>query len=100
MATTTKSPLKDQEITTPDAIEFLNFLVYGEPGVGKTRLIGSAQLHTLTKPLLRLDVEGGTVTLRKQKDIDVIQVRSIQQIVDVHNDLRVNNNGYYKSVAI
>jgi phage nucleotide-binding protein len=49
---------------------------------------------------LLLDIEGGTVTLRKQKDIDVEQVRSIDQIVEIHNDLRVNNNGYYKSVAI
>jgi len=97
--TATKSPLK-QEITSPEAIKWLNFLIYGEPGVGKTKLIGSAQLHELTKPLLLLDIEGGTVTLRKQKDIDVVQVRSIDQIVEVHNDLRVNNNGHYKSVAI
>lgn len=94
-----KSP-RAEHVTTPDAIQWLNFLVYGDPGVGKTKLVGSAQLHELTKPLLILDCEGGTLTLRKQKDIHVEQVRSIDQIVEIHNDLRVNNNGYYKSIAI
>ena len=94
-----KGPLEDQ-VTTPDKIEWLNFLVYGEPGVGKTFLAGTAQDHKLTKPILFLDVEGGTVTLRKRTDIDVIQLRSTNEIVEVHNKLRVDNNGYYKTVVI
>lgn len=94
-----KGPFPDK-VTTPDKIEWLNFLVYGEPGVGKTYLAGTAQDHALTKPIIFLDIEGGTVTLRKRKDLDVIQVRSIDEIVEIHNDLRVNNNGYYKTCII
>lgn len=85
---------------SPDQIEYLNLLVYGEPGAGKTYLAGTAQDHPKTSPMLVLDVEGGTTTLRKRPDVDVIQVRSIQQIIDVHNKLLTDNNGYYKTVVI
>lgn len=96
---TNKGPLADR-VTTPDSIQWLNFLVYGEPGVGKTFLAGTAQDHILTKPILFLDIEGGTVTLRKRTDVDVIQLRSINEIVEIHNELRVNNAGHYKTVII
>lgn len=98
-ATKAKSPLAD-DVTTPDTIEYLNMLVYGEPGVGKTFFCGTAQDHPMTSPILFLDVEGGTVTLRKRKDVDVIQLRGLDQIQKIHEQLRVNNDGYYKTVII
>jgi len=94
-----KGPLADR-VTTPDAINFLNVLAYGLFGSGKTTLAGTAQDHPMTSPILMLDVEGGTTTLRHRKDIDVIQVRSIGDVVDVHNTLRTDNDGFYKTVAI
>lgn len=87
-------------VMSPDEIEFLNLLVFGEPGAGKTYLAGTAQDHPKTSPMLVLDVEGGTTTLRHRSDIDVVQVRSIDQIVEAHNMLKVDNNGYYKTVVI
>lgn len=90
----------DLGVMSPDQIEFLNLLVYGEPGAGKTYLAGTAQDHPKTSPMLVLDVEGGTTTLRHRSDIDVIQVRSMQQVIDIHNKLYVENNGYYKTVVI
>lgn len=87
-------------VTSPDQIEYLNLLVYGEPGAGKTYLAGTAQDHPKTSPMLVLDVEGGTTTLRHRNDIDVIQVRSIQQVIDAHNKLKTENDGYYKTVVI
>lgn len=75
-------------------------LIYGEPGSGKTYLCGTAQDNEATSPILFLDVEGGTLTLRDRKDVDVVQVRSISQIVDVHKMLVEENNGYYKTVII
>lgn len=94
------SPLKGVEITSPDKIEFLNMLVYGEFGVGKTFLCGTAQDHKMTGPILLLDIEGGTVTLRKRPDIEVVQVRNLDQLVKIHEQLRVNNDGHYKTVII
>ena len=70
-------------------------MVYGEPGVGKTHLIGTAMDHKETAPLLVLDIDGGVSTLRKRKDVDVIQVRSVKQLVDAYKMLlnAVPSNG-------
>jgi len=96
---TSKGPLADQ-VKPPDALSYLNLLIYGHPGAGKTYLAGTAEDHPMTSPVLVLDVEGGTVTLRKRKGIDVIQVRSPQHMKEIHDELRVNNNGHYKTVVI
>ncbi len=63
------------------SISWLNMMIYSEPGVGKTHLIGTAQDHKLTAPLLVFDIDGGITTLRKRKDVDVIQVRSVKQLI-------------------
>lgn len=95
-----QSPLKNLEITSPDKIEYLNMLVYGEFGVGKTYLCGTAQDHPKTGPILLLDVEGGTVTLRHRPDIEVVQPRTLEDIAKIHEQLRINNDGHYKTVII
>lgn len=62
-------------------------MFYGEPGVGKTHLLGTAQDHKDTSPLLVIDIDGGITTLRKRKDIDVIQVRSVDHLIGAYRDL-------------
>lgn len=62
-------------------------MIYGEPGTGKTHLLGTAQDHKDTSPLLVLDIDGGVQTLRKRKDVDVIQIRSYEQLVSVYRDI-------------
>lgn len=100
MATTKdKGPLADQ-VHPPDTLGYLNMLVYGHPGAGKTRLGGTADDSPLTSPVLFLDIDGGTKTLRNKKDIDVIQVRDPQHLKEIHDELRVSNNGHYKTVVI
>src|SRR6188472_1547478 len=78
----------------------MNLLIYGEPGVGKTRLAGSAADHEDTAPVLILDVEGGVTSLRHRNDIDVIQVRDIDTIVKVHDELHKEKGGGYRTVVI
>lgn len=73
-----------------ELLKYLNLLVYGEPGAGKTYLGGSAQDHKDTSPLLIIDIEGGTTTLRHRQDIDVISARSVQEVKDAHNKLRMS----------
>lgn len=99
VATANKGPLAG-EVKSPDAIGYLNLLIYGHPGAGKTYLAGTAMDHAMTTPVLVLDVEGGTVTLRSRKDIDVIQVRSPEHVKEIHDKLREDNDGYYKTVVI
>jgi phage nucleotide-binding protein len=62
-------------------------MIHGESGVGKTYLLGTAQDEKETSPVLILDIDGGIKTLRHRKDIDVIQVRSIDQLIGVYRDL-------------
>jgi hypothetical protein len=69
------------------SIRWINLLVYGEPGVGKTRFAGTALEHEALKPVLYLDVDGGIVTLRKNKDLDVRQVRSMGEAREIYNTL-------------
>lgn len=73
--------------------------MYGEPGAGKTRFGGTAADHPATSPLLVVDVEGGTATLRG-KDVDVVQVRSMSQIEEIHKELANDTTNYYKTVFI
>ena len=91
---------KKLQVQSPDAmLSFLNLLIYGDPGVGKTYLAGTAEDSEDTSPVLFLDVEGGTTTLRKRKSLDVVPVRSIKQLTEIHNDVYKDPN-YYKTVVI
>ncbi len=74
-------------------------LIYGEPGAGKTYLLGTAEDHEDTSPMLLIDIEGGTLTLRR-RNIDVVQVRSMKQIEEVHNEIANDTDRHYKTVGI
>lgn len=79
---------------------YFNMFVYGESGVGKTTLIGTAQDHEDTAPLLIIDIEGGMTTLRKKTNIDVVQARSIKEVIEIFNKLHMDTSGYYKTVGL
>ena len=104
MATTTKklSPLQEKlDVKSPaEAISHLNLLVYGDPGVGKTYLAATAQDNPETSPVLFIDVEGGTTTIRKRKDVDVRRITKIADLIAIHEILVDQNDGYYKTVVI
>ena len=102
MATATKNEIRAKlEVRPPsEVILYLNLLVYGEPGVGKTYMAATAQDSPHTTPVLFLDVEGGTTTIRKRKDVDVKRINSIDELVAVHKLLHDENDGYYKTVVI
>ncbi len=75
-------------VKAPDSsVRWINLLVYGEPGVGKTVLAGTALDHADLRPVLYLDVEGGVKTLRKRQDLEVIQIRSMDEARQIYNDL-------------
>ena len=59
---------------------------YGEPGVGKTELAGTALDHKDLRPVLYLDIDGGVKTLRKRTDLDVRQVRSMDEARKIYNE--------------
>jgi len=96
-------------------VDWINLLVYGDPGVGKTHLCGTAMDHKDTAPVLYLDVDGGVTTLRDRQYLDVLPVRSIDgvdgtdginQIYEkLHASIRKDKDGvprleHYKTVVI
>lgn len=73
----------------------LNILIYGEPGVGKTVLAGSASVVEDMSPVLLLDVEGGTMSLNKQyKDVDVIRITKWIDLLKINNQLDSGDHPY------
>jgi hypothetical protein len=98
-ATRAKKPAQDQppgdpelraklQVASPDEIvEWMNIFLYGEPGVGKTFFLGTAEDDERLRPILIFDVEGGMMTLRDKPGIDIIKVRSISEVEDKYNML-------------
>jgi hypothetical protein len=90
----------------PGDTEWVNFFIFGEPKVGKTALVATAADHPDTAPLLLIDVEGGTTTIRNRKDdpnIDVVTVRSIGEFQQKLNELQKVGDDLsevYKTVAV
>lgn len=85
----------------PDqSVEFANLLIYGDPGVGKTRLAGTAGDGEDTGPAIIADVEGGVITLRKQKSVEVVQIRTMKQFESLVNALADDSEGYYKTFIL
>lgn len=105
MATAT-IPIREKLGVKPPAqsIRWLNGMFFGEYGVGKTHLLGTAADHEMTSPLLIFDIDGGVQTLSDKEHIDVIQVRGYEEIVEKITDLydSVDEEGelYYKTVGV
>lgn len=96
------SPLRERiGATSPmEAVRYLNLLVYGPAGSGKTYLAGTAQDHPDTSPVLFLDMEGGTTTLRHRKDIDVVRVETTERLNEVYEMVAMDTEDYYKTIVL
>lgn len=89
-----------------EVVEYLNVLVYGEAGAGKTYFGGTADDDERTKPLLVFDVEGGLATLRRRSGVDVTPpIRSLKDFTNKYNELyrsidKETGQLYYKTLMI
>lgn len=83
-----------------ESIKWVNMLIYGDPGAGKTFFGGSAEDHKETSPLLVFDVEGGVMTLRHRSSVDVIQIRSMKALQDNINAIAKQPDMYYKTLFV
>lgn len=83
-----------------EAIEYINMLIYGDSGVGKTLLTGTAWDVPEMRPVLVIDVEGGTFTLRERYPmVDVVRVDSWSDMQKVYDAL-YRGEGDYKTVVL
>lgn len=81
------SKLQDKE-------PYVNGLVYGDSGVGKTVFASTAP-----RPILWLEAEGGTHSIGDKTDIDVAQVQSLETYRETLKFLEANP-GLYKTLVV
>lgn len=86
--------------TVSEKIAHINFLVYGESGVGKTVLAGSSSEVKEMSPVLFIDVEGGTFSLRENySGVDVVRVETWTDMQKVYEGL-ASGELLYKTVVL
>lgn len=92
--------LRDQlGVKSPEKIEYIKMLVFGESGAGKTTFLGTAQDSGLTSPTLLIDVEGGSVVLNDKPNVDVRQVRSTAGVEEIA-DILHKHKKYYATIQL
>lgn len=78
----------------------INMMVFGDPGIGKTVLGGSASVVEALSPVLFIDVEGGTLSLRERyPDVKVVRCKSYNDFGKLYTDLRKMDHGF-KTVVL
>lgn len=86
--------------TVKDTTAKINFMVYGESGSGKTRLVGSSVLVPELLPMLLIDVEGGTLTLSSTyPEVESVRVTNWTDLKRVQDRLKNSDHGY-KTVGV
>lgn len=87
------------KVTKPASEGYINMLIYGDPGSGKTRLAGSACVVPEMSPVLLLDWEGGTLSLSGDyHDVEVVRFKTWKQVDQVYGQLY--NNNPYRTVIV
>jgi len=87
LTTTTLGGLKIHPVQ--QRAQYINIMFYGDSGVGKTVLAGSADDCADLRPCLILDFEGGTESLvRMYPDVQQVRVENWKQMQGVYDDLQ------------
>jgi hypothetical protein len=74
---------------------YINMLVYGDSGVGKTMLTGSADACPDLRPVILIDFEGGTETLRHfYPNVEQVRVTTWKEMQQVYDELHKGRHGY------
>lgn len=95
----TLDTIAGMKVSSPALWEYINLLVYGQPGVGKTRLAGSASKVPQMSPVLLLDFEGGTLSLASDYgDVNVVRCQSWTSVDRLYGALYDRNP--YKTIVI
>lgn len=80
--------------------QYINILLYGDSGVGKTRLAGSADAVPSLRKVLFVDIEGGTTTLvNSYPNCEVVRVKNWKEMQQVYDAL-YNKDVDYNTVVL
>jgi len=76
--------------TTSDRKRWLNMMVYGDYGMGKTTLAGSASKVAVMQDVLMIDAEAGDLSLAGFEGVDVIRVKNYRMASQVEEFLKMH----------
>lgn len=85
--------LKVQSTRETALDNYINAIIYGQAGIGKTYLCGTAP-----KPLI-LSAEDGLLSLAG-KDIDFIKITKFQDLINVYNEVQKSKEHGYETICI
>lgn len=71
----------------------LKMLIYGPPGAGKTVLAATASEVPEMSPVLYVDVEGGTLSIRDKK-VDVLRIKTFTELAQLLEVLRSGHHNW------
>lgn len=99
--TLTLRTLAGLEVTpVKERSQYLNIMIYGDSGTGKTTLAGSADEVPSMRPVLFVDIEGGTESLRHSyPDVQTVRVTTWKEMQGLYNELHEGNHPY-KTVVL
>lgn len=81
--------------TVANQSSHINILIYGDSGVGKTTLAGSADLIPEMRKVLVVDIEGGLLSIKdKYPDVNSVRVKTWDDMQRVYEALRDQQHGY------
>lgn len=81
---------------------YVNLLVHGPPGAGKTVLAATAQEHPDMQNVLFLNIEGGLLSLGTKKGVKAVDIRRVDDLEEVFWKLVNKEPGWdkYQTVVI
>src|SRR6516164_10623056 len=99
-ATQTPGIRERLNVVPPGSDKWVKLMLHADSGVGKTHFCGTAGQHPETSPMLLIDCEGGTDTLRDWPGVDVKRVYTMADLKKIFDDVATHNNGWYKTFAL
>ncbi len=87
-------------MSVAERLVWINLIIYGDPGAGKTVLAGSADIVPDMRPVLFVDVEGGTFSIRERfPEIEVVRVETWDDMQKIYDAL-YSGEHEYKTVVL
>lgn len=80
--------------------DYVNVIIYADSGTGKTVLSGSADAVPEMSPVIFVDIEGGTFSLRAfYPGVHIVRIKSWAEMQDLYSALRRGDHPY-KTVVL